>query len=191
MIDRNYAADPLSKNMSLAELLLQGKGSILKRWLNLIEESRPSGNAPFTRSNDELTNPEGFITHREVEALFHELLQNELNFEKVCISLDNIVRIKAVQDLSPAQTIAFVFLLKEAIVSELQSEIEKRQLLGEWLALELKIDMLASLSFDAYMQCREKINQLRFNEVKADRERAFRMLELVESGGRKIVKAAE
>ncbi len=177
--------------MSLEELLSQRKTSILKRWLDLIEGSHPAGAPPFTRERDEFTNPEGFITSHEIDTLYDELLQDKFNSERVCASLENIIRIRTVQDLSPAQAVAFVFLLKQAITEKLQSEIEKRQLLGQWFEFELKIDKLACRAFETYMQCREKINQLRVNEVKADKERAFRLIEVMDTVGRKHIEATE
>jgi hypothetical protein len=39
---------------------------------------------------------------------------------------------------------------------------------------------LASEAFDKYVKCREKIYELRVNEVKAEREIAFKLLNLPE-----------
>ena len=176
--------------MSLENLLLQEKNPILKRWLYLIEGQLSADNVPHSRERDQFTNPEGYIALHEIDSIYEELL-HELNTEKICRSLDSIIRIKAVQDIPPSQAIAFVFLLKQSIMEKLQPQIKKQQLLDEWLSFETKIDMLASLAFNVYMHCREKVNELRMNEIKADRERAFRLLELVEAGGRKKIKATE
>ena len=177
--------------MTLEQLLSLKRDAILRRWSDLIASSHATGAAPPVRGTDQFTNPEAYIIARETEALYRELLQDRMDSDNVCASLDNILKIKAVQDLTPSQAVAFVFLLKEAITEELKSEIEKRQLLGQWLEFELRIDKLASLAFDIYMQCREKICQLRVNEIKADREGAFRLLGLAETAGRKRVEAIE
>jgi hypothetical protein len=69
--------------------------------------------------------------------------------------------------------------LRKAITEELGSKIEKEQIIREWLNFESKIDELASLAFDIYMKCREKIYELRVSEAKAEGERAFRLIELM------------
>jgi len=162
--------------MALRQLLLKEKSPILKRWLNLIAGAHPAGESPFKKSKDPFSNPQGYVLSHETDSLFHELLQDKMDSEKVCSSLDKIIRIKAVQDMTPGQAVAFIFLLKEAIVEELADEIEKRNLFGQWLELETRLDRLATLAFDIYMQCREKLCQLRINEIKADREIAYRIL---------------
>lgn len=177
--------------MSLKELLLEKRAAILKRWFDLIASSHPSGPPHFIKEKDRFANPEGFTITQEIDSLYDELLQDRIDTEKMCSSLSNIVRIRAVQDFSPGDAIGFVFLLKEAVTEELVDEIEKRQLLKQWLELELRIDRMASLAFDIYMQCREKVNQLRINEIKADREMAFRLLGIMENAEQKRVEAID
>jgi hypothetical protein len=177
--------------MVLRELLSDKKAPVLKRWFDLIAGTHPGGRAPFSRPRDQFSDPEGHTVSREIDALYHELLQDRMDAAKACASLDNILRIKAVQDLSPGQAVGFVFLLKEAIAEELAGEMEKGQLLTQWLEFESRVDRLASLAFDMYMQRREQICQLRVKEVRADRDIAFKLLELVGGTERKHIEAAE
>jgi hypothetical protein len=177
--------------MSLRELLSQKKGAILRRWLDLIAGTHPAGVSPLTQEKDEFKNPEGHTVSQTVDTLYDELLQDRMNPDKVCESLGGILKIKAVQDISAGQAVSFVFLLKEAITEELADEIERQQFLRQWLEFESRIDMVASLAFEIYVQCREKICQLRVKEIKADREIAFRLLERVETAGRKRIEESE
>lgn len=177
--------------MPLRELLSQKKSSIINRWFDLVAGTNPAGVSLSSRSKDEFSDPEGNTVSREIAALFDELLQDRMNSEKACASLNGILRIKAVQDLSPGTAVGFVFFLKEAITEELADEIEKQNLFRQWLEFESRVDRLAALAFEIYMQCREKIYQLRVNEVKADRDMAFRILDRVETAGRKRTEAME
>jgi len=165
--------------MSLRELLSQKRSPILKRWLDLIAASQPAGKPPVKTNKDPFSNPEGYTLNLETEAIFSELVQDRMDTAKVCSSLENIIKIKAVQDITPGQALSFMFLCKEAIIEELMDEIEKRNYLGQWLELESRIDKLATLSFDIYTQCREKICQLRIKEIKAQKEIAYRIVELM------------
>ena len=165
--------------MTLADLLSRKKTPILERCFNLVVETYPADTSRFLkREKDRFINPVGSTISQEMEAVYDELLQ-EMNSDKLADSLDNIIKIRSVQDFSPSQAIAFVFLLKQAIREELEDEIQQKGILDELLAFESKIDKLALLAFDIYVQCREKIHEIRLNEVKAERERAFNLLERI------------
>jgi len=100
-----------------------------------------------------------------------------MNSDKLAACLDNIIRIRAVQDFPPSQTIAFIFLLKKAIREELASEIAENRVLEELLKFESKIDKLVLFALDIYMKCREKVFEIRVNEAKAERERVLKLLD--------------
>jgi hypothetical protein len=93
--------------------------------------------------------------------------------------LDPIIRIRAVQNFSPSQAIGFIFLLKNTIRENLNTEITVAHLVDELLALETRIDKLSLIAFDIYMQCREKISDLKANEMKARTLKAFERAGLV------------
>ena len=59
----------------------------------------------------------------------------------------------------------------------LGKEIRENHLQDQVLLLDSRIDALALRAFDVYMGCREQVYELRVNEVKRMRERAFRLLE--------------
>lgn len=142
-------------------------------------ETYPAGTSRFLKQKkDRFTNPVGYTISQEIEALYDGLLQ-EMNSDKLAVCLDNIIRIRAVQDFPPSQTIAFIFLLKKAIREELASEIAENRVLEELLKFESRIDKLVLLAFDIYMKCREKVFEIRVNEVKAERERVLKLLERI------------
>ena len=165
--------------MALIKLLTQHKDAILQRWFTLIADTYPTGASPFLKGKDRFSNPVGYTISQEINALYEELLQGHVDSDITSTSLDNIIRIRAIQDFSPQEAVSFVFLLKKAMIEELGSDIEKGQSFREWLDLETGIDKLASVAFDKYVECREKICELPVKEVKADREIAFKLLNLV------------
>lgn len=151
----------------------------MERWFQLILETYPAGTSRFLKQEkDRFTNPVGYTISQEIEALYDGLLQ-EMNSDKLAVCLDNIIRIRAVQDFPPSQTIAFIFLLKKAIREELASEIAENRVLEELLKFESRIDKLVLLAFDIYMKCREKVFEIRVNEAKAERERVLKLLERI------------
>ncbi len=158
----------LNGSMKLEKLLLQKKSAILDRWLQLILETYPADAQRFLKKQkDRFANPVGYTIAKETENLYKQLLQSvETEKESLSASLDRIFRIRAVQDFSPSQAVAFIFLLKRVIREELESEIPENLLFDELMIIDARIDDMALLVFDIYMRCREKIYEIRANEAK-------------------------
>ena len=163
--------------MDLKDLLSRNEAAILKRWFNLILETYPADTATLMRKDkDQFTNPVGSTLSREIEILFRKLCEGSQD-EKCQASLDSILKIRSVQDFSPSKAVGFVFLLKRAVGETLKNEICKESIMDEWLKFQSGIDELALQAFDAYMECREKICEIRINQARAEKEMAFRMIE--------------
>jgi hypothetical protein len=163
--------------MVLEKLLLQNKATLLKRWFDLILETYPADAAALMRrEQNQFKNPVGATFSREIETLFKQLCEGVQNGE--CrASLDAILKIRSVQDFSPSKAVGFVFQLKRAIEGTLKSEILREQNIEAWRAFQSRIDALALQAFDAYMNCREKICEIRVNQAKAEKEMALRMMD--------------
>jgi hypothetical protein len=152
--------------MSLTAHLTEKKSVILGRWLTAIYESYPPQTAIFLRKeNDRFDNPMGYRISQGLEGLYQALLQ-DTEREKVLTALDEIIRIRALQDFAPSQALAFIFLLKNVMREELGQEIQEENLGVALLELESRIDGLALLGFDVYTKRREKLQDLRVDEMK-------------------------
>jgi len=171
----------------LEEILLHHKEAILERWFCLIMETYPTDLSKLLKKErDRFVNPVGSTFARGIEALISEIL-HEWDDQKLSHPLEDIVKIRCVQDFSPSQAIGFVYLLKRAIQEVLAGRIQEKEILNEWLKFQSKIDQLALLAFEIYMKCREKIYEIRVHEAKAEKEMAFRLLERMKKGeGEKI-----
>lgn len=152
--------------MNLKNLLSEKKKSILERWFDLILETYPPETVQFLKSQkDRFANPVGATIFQGIEGIFDQLLQ-ESESEKISAFLDNVIRIRAVQDFTASQALVFIFHLKKVIREQLKNEIREKGLSDEMLSLESAIDDLALLSFDVFMKCREQVYELKANEVK-------------------------
>jgi hypothetical protein len=152
---------------SLITHLSAQKSAILDRWLRAIYESYPPETAVFLRKEkDHFDNPVGYRISQGLEGLYGALLQ-EMETDQILAHLDEIIRIRALQDFAPSQALAFIFLLKDIIRHELADEIQKEDLAQEVLELESRIDGLALLGFDVYSKRREKIHEIRSKEMKS------------------------
>jgi hypothetical protein len=152
--------------MKLEKYLTRKKALVVGRWLDLIFESYPADAQRFLRKQkDRFSNPVGTTITKEIENLYDELISG---FEpnRVSVLLDGIIRIRAVQDFPPSQALTFVFHLKKAIKEALKNEILEDRLSEDLSAMESKIDDLALLAFDIYMNCREKLDEIKANAAK-------------------------
>jgi hypothetical protein len=86
--------------------------------------------------------------------------------EQISPFLDDIIKIHAVQNFSPSKAVSFMSLLKAVVRDALASDITRHKLSAELRSFEAQIDNLTFLSFDIYMKCRERIFELRVNEIK-------------------------
>ena len=147
--------------MLLNDLLVEKKSAILDGWLDRILEVYPPGSRDFFRKNgDPFSNPIGSTIREGIEKLYQEILRPTEAAQSRSV-LDPIIRIRAVENLSPSQAIAFIPLLKEIIRDTLRDRILESISPQEWITLNWEIDRLTLQAFDIYMECREKIHQLK------------------------------
>jgi len=152
--------------MPLTTHLAQKKAAILGRWLTTIYESYPPETAIFLRKEkNHFDNPMGYRIGEGLEGLYGALVQ-DLERDQILTYLDEIIRIRALQEFTPSQALAFIFLLKTVIRQELAKEIQQEDLAAEVLELESRIDGLALLGFDVYTKRREKIFEMKANEAR-------------------------
>jgi hypothetical protein len=152
--------------MPLSTHLTEKKAAILGCWLTQIYESYPPETAIFLRKEkDRFDNPVGYRISQGLEGLYHALL-HDTDRDKVLTCLDEIIRIRALQNFAPSQALAFIFLLKNVVRTELAKEIREENLGAAMLELESRIDGLALLGFDVYTKRREKLLDIRVDEAK-------------------------
>ncbi len=160
--------------MELKDLLREKRAVILKRWFDLILETYPSETSSFLKKQkNQFSNPVGHTISEGIEGLFDGLL-DESGTDGISPFLDNIIRVRAIQEFTPSEAIGFIFLLKKVIRESLQREIRDHRLYDELEGLDSRIDDLVRISFDIYMQCRERLYELKADEV---RRMTFRLLQ--------------
>ena len=164
--------------MGLKELLSQKRDAIVKRWLHLILETYPADTSGLMgQEKDPFVNPVGSTIAEEIKALYEGLLQGE-EVDRFSNHLDKIIQIRSVQDFSPSRAVLVVPLLKRVIQEELgRSGMEGDRLMEEWFNLDSKIDQLSLLAFDIYTKYRERVYEIRINEIKKERDRLLKLWE--------------
>lgn len=159
---------------NLKNILSEKRPIILKRWIDHILDTYPAETATFLREKEgRFANPVGHSVSEGVEGIFEDILEG-IDKERVSVFLDNIIRIRAIQEFTASQAISFIFFLKKIIRDELAVEIRENSLSDELTLLETQIDSLGLIAFDIFMGCREKLYDIKANEMK---NMTFRLLQ--------------
>lgn len=150
----------------LKELLQQNKDSIIERWLEDTLATYAKDTAGFLdRERDRFANPVGHALRTGTRAIFENLLDG-MDPDIICGHLNDIIKIRAIQDFPPGRAISFVFLLKRAVRAGLGHQATDPRLTPGLMDIDTKIDQIALFAFDIYTKCREQVHDLRVNEVK-------------------------
>ncbi len=158
----------------LEKLLLDKRSTIIRKWREVTIGVYPKDTQRFLKKEkDRFSNPVGQTIATDLERLYDELTGGN-NLEKIGSSLDNIIRIRAVQDLIPSRAVEFVFQLKDLVRDALGDSRRDSGVEKEMDTFEQKIDQAALMAFDIYARCREKIYEIRVQET---RNQVGRLLE--------------
>ena len=138
------------------------RDTVVARWIESVVSKYPDRTGEFLRTQtDPFSNPVAAGLDRGLGAIVDGLCQgtppNELHE-----ALDEVIRIRAVQDFSAAEAVGFVFDLK-SIVHDLVGQDAGAGVRSD---LEDSIDQLALSAFDVYMGCREEMWAIRAREIR-------------------------
>ncbi len=165
--------------MGLKTLLEKNRSAILKKWFNAVASTYPLDTSQFLKSqNDRFANPVGITVSEGLDSLFSQLV-TEPDADRMREYLDPMIRIRAIQNFTPSQATSFILSLKSIIRETLKKQLEKSDSEKKLLELDMKIDRLLLLAFDIYMECREKIYDLKANEEKNKVFKAFKRAGLI------------
>ena len=133
------------------------ESEILEKWIQKLADSHPQNAAALRAPKpDPFRNPVGYAIRTSLEQLW-EQLQGGMDRDAIDSALDTVLRIRAVQDMSPSQAVGFIIPLRSIL----------RQVPGTFdlALLENRIDQLMLAAFDKYTQCRDQIGAVRLHET--------------------------
>ena len=159
--------------MELASLLKEHRRSILDRWFALIIQTYPRDSAEFlTRQKDPFSNPVGHAIAQALGPIYDQVVSG-LDADRVRDALDRVIRIRSVQEFTSSQAVAFVFQLKTVIRDTLADRIQGpfHDLHGSGepgglAEIAARIDAVALLAFEKYVECRETLHEIRCREIR-------------------------
>ncbi len=153
--------------MELVDWLSQKKQDIVRDWVRVTMEAYPTEAVTvFKRNKDRFTNPLPHVISKNIDLLFDELLQG-IDPERTTPIITEIVRLKAVQQFTPAESLQFIFDLKEVLYKLKGEKIEGEVMPYHQIrTIEQEIDKLALLAINVYVGCKEKLYEIRANEIR-------------------------
>ena len=151
--------------MNLLEALKNKKDKILSVWVERTLDSYASSGF-FKRSKDKFANPVGANIREGLTRLFNLIIKGA-DPREYAEPLDQVVRIRAVQDFTPAQAVAPILELKWVVKQVFSSDKNCRDLLADLDAFDCDVDRAALVAFDLYMESRERLYRARIRELKS------------------------
>ncbi|MBF0573949.1 MAG: RsbRD N-terminal domain-containing protein [Desulfamplus sp.] len=187
--------------MDINQQLELKKEEILKKWFESTINSYPEDTAKFLKkSKNQFDNPVGSTTLQSLENTFRAILEMKIskNYKysqdiveqnKIENALDPVIRIRAVQNFSASEAVAFVFELKNIVkstVGKLHDQDNSKEFgkssnseSSSYGLFEHKVDLVALAAFNRFMKCRENIFLLKATEAKRRIHSAFERAGLV------------
>lgn len=175
--------------MSITELCNEQRAALLPRWTELFFAAYPLSSPGFLRTQtDPFANPVGRIVRDSLPVLYDAVAGNDADPDAVTHALADLVRLRAVQDMPPAKAIGPVFLLKTLLREVVLPEVLRMTSgdtgdngdngpaahLNEYLAAESRVDSLGLMALDLYAGDREKVFNLRVEEIKRSQSQIVR-----------------
>jgi len=87
-----------------------------------------------------------------------EILLSDAPVDASTVIPEDLVRLRAVQDISAAEAVSHMFVLKDIVRERLSADPGYEQLMQ-------RLDFLALHTFNAYARCREALYQLRLQQI--------------------------
>lgn len=173
--------------INFIESAKENKEVILQKWVDVFYSAYPLGSSGFVRtSKDRFTNPIGIITQSSLTVLYDAVLGDDVEPQKVQEALFDLIQLRAVQDMTPSKAVGPLAQLKLILKQEVYQSclvacLEKSKdlkgaqaLFDDFFIVEARIESLLLMAFDYYASDREKIFNLRVEEIHRNQSQLVR-----------------
>lgn len=151
----------------LERFLGERKAGILDAWRERIAGTYPDETARrLLNGGDPFSNPGAFAISKGAEGMLDWVLARDGDAAGADAAVEDLVRIRAIQEFAPSEAVGFVFALKDVLRREMADALAGGAGVSEWLRIESRIDALALAAFDAHARCRDEVSNLRVEDFK-------------------------
>lgn len=151
--------------MDLSEALDNHREKIVNRWVEYALSSYKSSEF-FLREDNAFANPVGGITRQALDKLFVFLAENA-DPEKFSAPVGEIMRLRSVQEFTASQAVAPINAVKHIVREVLSEDKQNHELVNDLYDFEFAVDLAMLSAFDIYMECRERLYNVRIRELKS------------------------
>lgn len=172
------APEDTKAQTALFALLWPHKDAMEKRWIDTVHGTYPFDTIGFLRTRkDRFANPVGFRTEEAAKTLMDVMFSANPDESVVSAAVEEIVRVRAIQDFSPEMAVGVFYAMKEILRDTVREHGNAAELLPALLAMESRIDAVVLLAFGAYARSRETLHRLKVEEYKRQHSQIFRLAE--------------
>lgn len=162
----------------LSAALEEHRGEIITRWIEIVHGTYPFDTIGFLRTRkDRFANPVGYRTEEAAKALVEVLFNEEPDQDALGVAVEEIIRVRAIQDFPPETAVGVIFALKDIVRGVMRRTALMAECAPALLALESRVDAVALLAFGSYARCRETLHRLKVDEYKRQHSQLFRLAE--------------
>ncbi|MFH2122889.1 MAG: RsbRD N-terminal domain-containing protein [Pseudomonadota bacterium] len=150
--------------MKLDEAFRNHREKIVDRWVDYTLSTYESSSF-FKKEKDKFANPVGGNIREALNSLFG-LLAGNADPKEFVAPLEQVMRIRAIQEFAASVAVGPIHAVKHITREILAKDKERCHLVQELYDFEFAVDLAVLAAFDLYMQCRERLYQVRIQEIK-------------------------
>ena len=165
--------------MILATILEEGRAELCAQWAESADAIYPFAAAGLLRTQrDAFANPIGGRTRAVASLILTGIITSDCD-DELRGGLEEFLRVRAVQEMTPEEALAPVFAFKELFRQYLKSENipVTWDLRAQLTELESRIDALALLAFGIYTHCRDALHEVRLNDIRRRHSQILRYMQ--------------
>lgn len=163
---------------ALYSLLLPKRESMAARWVEIVHGTYPFDTIGFLRTRkDRFANPVGYRTEEAAKALMDVLFADQPDEDALRRAVDEIIRVRAVQDFAPETAVGVFFALKDIVRQVVEESNQLAEVMPALLKLESRIDAVVLMAFGAYARFRETLHLMKVDEFKRLNSQILRLAE--------------
>lgn len=169
--------------MNASDILRNHKKEAVGKWVEAVFATYPLETTGFLRTrNDPFTNPVAHMTRQAASAIFDALAGEEVDQDEVKAAVGRFVKLRAVQKFGPGRNMAVFYLMKPILREIVLPDMLANDQLDAYLNVESRLDTIALLGFDIYINARETVAEARIKEIRNQHSQLARWAQKLEAG---------
>ncbi len=156
--------------MGIIEYLKMNESAVVEQWEKYIIDNYPKDSSKFLIGNkNQFDNPIGYTIRTEIPVIFKAILNNEFD-DNFVNSLENFIRIRAIQNYSVEEANSFLKYVKVLIENYVKTNFNS-EIFDEYLELNGRLEKVLHKSFESYLKMKQKLMEIKLDEVKRKNQR--------------------